>query len=613
MSDTLAKQFCKNIFSFERRDTVNIEVGNKFIGSKFPILVQTMTNTHTSDIEQTVEQCLKVAKAGAELVRITVPTIEDARLLGEIHRLLREKSCDIPISADVHFNSAVADVAAELVEKVRINPGNYVDSQAILSGNKKNLEENELSSKFRKLINLCKKHKTALRIGTNHGSLSGRIMDLYGDTPEGMVASAMEFLKICNEENFKNVVVSMKASNARVMVHANRLLVKEMLAENMHFPLHLGVTEAGDGEDGRIKSAVGIGTLLADGLGDTIRVSLTESPENEIPVAYEIVKYFEGRENHATISPVPSTHYNPYEYVKGTSNAVGKIGGKNPPVVIVDLSHLNPIQEKDIKDFGYYQQKEIWKRIEGSPDYIYSGESLWNCDQFGLDVIDCNGNFISCNSNNISVKMLEWLKEHPDFILFAESTNVNKVADIRALFLRLYNAGVPNPVVIHLTYHETSLESLQIKAACDAGALFIDGFGDGIMITNKAIDPIQIVNLSYSILQASRLRFTKTEFIACPGCGRTLFGLQETLAKVKAAVSHLKGLKIAVMGCIVNGPGEMADADYGYVGAGKDKVSLYKGKVPIKKNIPEEKAIEELISLIKENNDWVESSEIKNE
>jgi len=517
-----------------RRKTVTVRVGDLCIGGDYPVRVQSMANTDTNDTAACIEQALRIAGAGGELVRFTAQGRREAENLRAIKDGLRACGCDVPLVADIHFNPEAAFIAAAIVEKVRINPGNFVDKRADFTHIEYTEEEygNELArlrEKFVRLIYICKEHGTALRIGVNHGSLSDRIMSRYGDTPAGMVESAMEFLRICVEENFDQVVLSMKSSNVRVMVHAYRQLVQAMDAERMAFPLHLGVTEAGDGEDARVKSAAGIGALLADGLGDTIRVSLTEPPENEIPVARKLTTHFAGEDNTMAVPAMGAEYYFPYEYHRRTSTHT------EPPVV-------------------------VGERTGTDPDADFSSDLLPS----------------------------QFLVSEGDF------------HEQRAFFLRLSEDGRKDPVIIKRIYAEDDLETLQLKAAADIGPLLLDGFGDGIWIENQSekITAEQINSLSFAILQAARVRVSRTEYIACPGCGRTLFDLTETLARVRAATSHLKGLKIGVMGCIVNGPGEMADADYGYVGAGSGRVTLYKGKEVVKRNIPQEEAIAELLDLI---------------
>ncbi|MDR1054927.1 MAG: (E)-4-hydroxy-3-methylbut-2-enyl-diphosphate synthase [Prevotellaceae bacterium] len=610
--------YCESLFYYERRTTNDVYIGNTAMGSKRPIRTQTMTTTDTLDIESTVEQCIRIAQTGADYVRITAQGIREAEAL----KLIRAKLCangyDIPLIADIHFNPAAAETAACNVEKVRINPGNFVDKRAdfikIEFTDKEYQQElTRLHDKFIRLLNICKENNTALRIGANHGSLSDRIMSRYGNTPAGMVESAMEFLRICKKEKFDNVVVSMKSSNTRVMVQAYRLVVSQMKTEGMAYPLHLGVTEAGNGEDGRIKSAVGIGTLFADGLGDTIRVSLTEEPENEIPVARALVEYFRDRKKHSDVPVADVSFYHPYDYVKRASKAVKNMGGNHAPVVMADLSFLSSIYEKDIENLGFTLTENGWRGNDSTPDYIYMGSGFYDFITDGLQFFDDeNNDFIFCNISYLTVQFIQWLKQNPHVILILETNSANGVAEQRSFFLKLAENNVGNPVIIRRKYNEDELTELQLKAACDLGALLIDGFGDGIMLSNSVtINKVPnteqaIVATAFGILQASRVRFSKTEFIACPGCGRTLFDLCETLAKVRSATSHLKGLKIGIMGCIVNGPGEMADADYGYVGAGPGRISLYKGQTPVKKNIPQENAIEEMIALIKEYGDWHE-------
>jgi (E)-4-hydroxy-3-methylbut-2-enyl-diphosphate synthase len=593
----------RQLSGFSRRSTVEVKVGRVCIGGNNPVRIQTMVTTPTSDIEATVNECMKVADAGAELVRITAPTVKDAEALDVIRKKLRKQGYNIPLIADIHFNPDVAEIAAKNVEKIRINPGNFTDKQAMLQTGIHDFEEsweNDLSklrTRFVALLNICKEYGTALRIGSNHGSLSGRIMSKYGDTPAGMVESAMEFLRICKEECFDNVVVSMKASNTRIMVQAYRLLVAAMDAENMRYPLHLGVTEAGDGEDGRIKSAVGIGSLLVDGLGDTIRVSLTEAPENEIPVAKKLVGHFS-----ASRTVFSNARY-AFDYLDINSRKTSP--GRNV-IVISDLSKLNPVYESDIKSLGFGSDSI---RQNPVPDYIYTGFSTVVFDDKSSKIIDYdNENFIFCDFSMFDNSFLSWMKENQSKTLVISFDSAGSIAEQRSLFLRFQEHEITNPIVIARSYKGKNFEKLQIMAACDFGALLIDGFGDGVMLsTESSISPKLVSDLCFRILQASRVRYTRTEYIACPGCGRTLFDLRETLQKIKQATSEFKNLKIGVMGCIVNGPGEMADADYGYVGAGPGKITLYKGKEAVKKNIPQEKAIEELILLVESSGNVVSS------
>ena len=555
---------------------MTVRVGNLCIGSDFPVRVQSMANTDTNDTQACIEQALRIAGAGGELVRFTAQGRKEAENLKKIKEGLRSRGCHVPLVADIHFNPEAAFLAAAIVEKVRINPGNFIDKRADFTYIDYTEEEyrNELArlrEKLVRLIGICKEYGTALRIGVNHGSLSDRIMSRYGDTPAGMVESAMEFGRICLEEGFDQVVFSMKSSNVRVMVQAYRLLVRGMDAEGMAFPLHLGVTEAGDGEDARVKSAAGIGALLADGLGDTIRVSLTEPPENEIPVARKLTAYFAGEEKAIPIAD--GMNYSPYEYRQRKSEKSGNIGGGQPPVVVVRAG------------------QERFDALEPKPDYF------WNDGDVLL--------WTAMGPKDLSGDCIRLLRNEPEQVIVLEPGSLHEQ---RAFFLRLMSEGLNNPVIIKRTYAEDDLETLQLKAAADVGPLFLDGFGDGIWIENKndTITPEQISSLSFAILQAARVRVSRTEYIACPGCGRTLFHLTETLARVRAVTSHLRGLKIGVMGCIVNGPGEMADADYGYVGAGPGKITLYKGKDVVKRNIPQDQALEELVSLLKKEGVWIE-------
>ncbi len=564
------RKYCPSLVRYARRRSVPVRVGNVAIGGGNPIRIQSMTTTDTCDVEASVAQVGRIAAAGADIVRLTAQGRSQAGALGMIRERLRAGGITAPLVADIHFNPEAAMAAAENVEKVRINPGNFVDKRADFSlieytDEQYGEELRRLEDKFTALLDVCVANNTALRIGVNHGSLSDRIMSRYGDTPAGMVASAMEFLRVCRRRAFDNVVVSMKSSNTRVMVQAYRLLAAVMDEEEMAFPLHLGVTEAGEGEDGRIKSAVGIGALLADGLGDTIRVSLTEEPECEIPVARKLAVYFEGREDHEPIGEVDESLYSPYEYVRRISAVSGVIGGDNLPVVVMDVMPAGLADD------------------EPAPDFV--GDLGW----------------VFLSLPELTDAVLHELKQSPESVVVLVTYNVNGVAEQRAFFLRLMAAGVMNPVIIRRDYAEDDVETLQLKAASDLGPLLVDGFGDGIWISNRgAVSDKDINSLAFGILQAARVRVSRVEYIACPGCGRTLFDLREVLSEVKKHTSHLKGLKIGVMGCIVNGPGEMADADYGYVGAGPGRVTLYKGKEVVRKNIPQDEAIAELLRVIGE-------------
>lgn len=605
-------EFFDSLTKFERRKTGTVRIGNLLMGGEYPIRIQSMTTTDTLDTESSVAQCKRIFDAGADLVRLTAQGIREAENLSNIRKRLTDDGYLQPLVADIHFNPNAAEAAACYVEKVRINPGNFVDKRAsfveVNLSEKEYAEELErLRVKFIALLDICSKHQTALRIGVNHGSLSDRIMSRYGDTPEGMVESAMEFLRICTEHSFTNVVLSMKASNVRVMVHAYRLLVKQMKEEGMMFPLHLGVTEAGEGEDGRIKSAVGIGTLLADGIGDTIRVSLTEEPEAEIPVAKTLSEYFTGREMHNPIASVAASFYHPYEYTRAISTQTSVAGGDTPPIVIADLSGQQEVCDNDIIELGYQFSiaESCWKKAaDTAPDIFYLGSATLNTGSLhGLKTAN-EDDFIFADAAQLEM-LAEKAKRHPNSAIILETSNSNGVAEQRAAILYLKEESIFNPIIIRRSYNTDDASLLQLKAAADCGPLFIDGLADGIMISNKGrVNTAVVVSSAFSILQAARVRISKTEFISCPGCGRTLFELQHTAARIRERTKHLTGLKIGIMGCIVNGPGEMADADYGYVGAGPGKVTLYKGKTAVKKSIPQDEAIEQLVNLIKENGDW---------
>ena len=586
-------------FNYSRRISKTIQIGNLLLGSTQPVRVQSMANTDTNDTKNSVEQCIRIIKASGELVRFTTQGIKEAENVKLIHDELRKQGYETPLVADIHFNANAADVAARNVEKVRINPGNYVGSVKIGDNSDYTDEEFELEyqkirARFIPFLNICKENNTTIRIGVNHGSLSERMMNRYGDTSRGMVESCLEFLQICQEQNFDRVVISMKTSNTVMMVQTVRLLVDTLAKKGLDFPIHLGVTEAGDGEDGRIKSAVGIGALLADGIGDTIRVSLSEEPEDEIPVGRLLVTYITNRSNHDAIKGEVNPDHNRFEYNRRKTHAVENIGGDNVPVVIAPMD-------------GKY---------ELLPDYIVLGDKIFNSAGLtfpifnsatltDINLFSSKIKFLRLSFPDFSDEVMDLLKSRTDIVILLESNHQNSVGEKRAFFHALLNASCTTPVVLCRSYCEDELQQLQIKSAADLGVHFIDGFGDGIALSNKGtITPEQINSVAFGILQASRVRVSKTEFISCPSCGRTMFHLQTVVAQVKARTSHLKGLKIGIMGCIVNGPGEMADADYGYVGAGKGKISLYKRKECIEKNIPEAEAVDKLVSLIKANGDW---------
>ncbi|MBI9054664.1 MAG: (E)-4-hydroxy-3-methylbut-2-enyl-diphosphate synthase [Bacteroidales bacterium] len=610
-----------NLFQYNRFKTQAVQIGNIKIGGNNPIQIQSMTSTNTLKTEETISQSLSIIKAGGDLVRITAQGVAEAENLKNIKSGIRDAGFDTPLAADIHFNPKAAFASAELVEKVRINPGNFVDKRADFSRLEFNdieyqSEINKIGEKLIPLIEICKKNNTALRIGVNHGSLSDRIMSKYGDTPNGMVESAMEFLRICVREGFLNIVVSLKSSNTRVMVQANRLMLAQMNEEKMNFPLHLGVTEAGEGEDGRIKSAVGIGALLADGIGDTIRVSLTEAPEKEIPVAKKLVDYFSERTDHKEIKEQDSIAMNFFEYTQRKSTQVLNIGGNNVPVVVGKSEIDNGLKPEFVyipdklfygnlnKDYKFIVDETTWEQQDFDESYIYPMFTSINNFYFS-DKQSSGINFIKIHNNDLQIEDLQKIKSRQDIVFVLETNNKNGFADQRAAFFKLISAECKNPVIVKRSYKEKDLEDLQLKSASDFGGLFLDGLGDGIWIDNEgAINEESSVNTSFGILQASRVRTTKTEYISCPGCGRTLYDLQKTTQIIREKTSHLKNLKIGIMGCIVNGPGEMADADYGYVGAGPGKITLYKNKEVVKKNIPEENAVDELVQLIKDNGDW---------
>lgn len=607
-------------FNYKRRQSSVARIGDTPMGGDFPIRIQSMANVSTMDTDAAVAQAIRMIEAGAEYVRFTAQGEREARNLGEIRERLNERGYTTPLVADIHFNPWAADVAAERVEKVRINPGNYVDKVKTFSHVEYTDEEyaaeiEKIRARFVPFLNICKAHGTAIRIGVNHGSLSDRIMSRYGDTPEGMVASCMEFLRICRDEDFPDVVISIKASNTVVMVRTVRLLVRTMEAEGMCYPLHLGVTEAGDGEDGRIKSAVGIGALLADGIGDTIRVSLSEDPEAELPVARKLVDYILEREGHRPIDAVMAPGFDAVAPERRATRVVENIGGSNPPVVISDRSHGDFEFDYDaLPDYIYIGKEDpdnlpdnfrllvdahFWKdRPNAFPCFIAS-------EIEELREYDAPLKFIRLTYADLTERVIEVLKADKNVVVTLSTHHPNGVGEQRAAMHKLLMAGCDVPVILHRDYPEPDVESLRLKSAADLGALLLDGFGDGLMLRDEKVEALIADRCMFGILQATRARISKTEYISCPSCGRTLYDLQTTIARIKEATSRLKGLKIGIMGCIVNGPGEMADADYGYVGAGRGQISLYKGKECVLRNIPEDEAVERLVQLIKENGDWV--------
>lgn len=600
------------------------------MGGSNPIRIQSMTNTATQDTEASVAQIKRIVDAGGEYVRLTAQGIKEAENLMNINAALRQDGYMTPLVADIHFNPKVADVAALYVEKVRINPGNYVDAARTFKHLEYTDEEyaqelKKIHDRFVPFLNICKENHTAIRIGVNHGSLSDRIMSRYGDTPEGMVESCLEFLRICVQENFMNVAISIKASNTVVMVKTVRLLAAVMERENMRFPLHLGVTEAGDGEDGRIKSALGIGALLADGLGDTIRVSLSEAPEAEIPVARKLVDYIVQRHDHPYIPGAETPHFNYLSPTRRETSAVRNIGGTNLPVVITARLDGNmDFNPQFIPDYVYTGRAipvqcpagmqciidaDVWMERHNNGIEQSNAWPAFKGDQLPF-LSSCNASlkFLFITYMGLNDEAIACLKYHPEVVLISQSNHPNRLGEQRALVHQMMQEELKNPVVFFEHYAENEVENLQIKSAADMGALIFDGLCDGIFLLNQGSDgrisDKMVDATAFGILQAGRVRTSKTEYISCPGCGRTLYDLESTIARIKAATGHLKGLKIGIMGCIVNGPGEMADADYGYVGAGRGKISLYKKKECIEKNIPEEEAVEKLIALIKRNGDY---------
>ncbi len=612
-----------DLFNYHRRKTLEVKVGNIPLGANNPIRLQSMVTASTDDINESVNQTIKIIQAGGEYVRFTTQGTLQVENLEKIKKELLSLGYNVPLIADVHFNADVADKASSVAQKVRINPGNYVDpARKFLKLEYKDREYKEelekLEKRFSSFLSKCKQNHVAIRIGVNHGSLSDRIMSRYGDTKEGIVESLMEFLRICQKENFPDVVISIKASNTSIMVESVRLLVSKMDSLGMSYPLHLGVTEAGEGEDGRIKSAVGIGALLLDGIGDTIRVSLSESPEKEIPVAKHIVDYIRLRENHPFILGKKAKNFSWLEPKRRSTLAVENIGGKNPPIVISTLKEDSTILKenisKDIFPDYIYVEKELPKnRIENQryivdynifhsledtnnvfPLFSSNDISFINCDKSLLKFL-----IISLEDNiDESLACLKW---HPEVVAIVKSEHINKLGCQRLVANMMMDKDIKNPIVFHQTYKHSKNEKqeFQLEAAIDLSALMFDGLTDGIWLENSGtLTFLDISSTAFAILQAARLRISKTEYISCPQCGRTLYDLQSVIAKVKEATKDFKGLKIAIMGCIVNGPGEMADADYGYVGAARGKISLYKGKQCVEKNIPQEQAIEKLLKLI---------------
>ncbi len=643
-----------SLTTYNRFLTREVTCGSLGIGGHNPIRIQSMTTTDTMNTKATVEQSIRMIEAGCELVRITAPSLNEAKNLEHIKKELLAAGFNTPLVADIHFTPNAAEYAARIIEKVRVNPGNYADKKKFEAIDYTDYDyEQELERirvRFTPLVKICKEYGTAMRIGTNHGSLSDRILSRYGDTPMGMVESAFEFLRICEDLNYHNIVISMKASNTQVMVQAYRLLVQKMIESNRNYPLHLGVTEAGDGEDGRIKSAVGIGTLLEDGLGDTVRVSLTEDPEFEMPVAKALIDRYviEKISTHKAIEPIGVENkklilpYNPYDYKKRESSIILNIGGHNVPRVISDFSEKEqitpatffavgynysvPMDKWNISDtacdYVYVGNHEIDFNIPGTLGIIYNYQAWINIENpvrqyplfygeefFKKEKTHPELNFVLITINELTIDFISRIKLLKNVVLIADSFNSYAMAELRRLFVSLAENSILLPVIIKRNYKSISEQDFQLGSSAEIGALLLDGFGDGIWIKQQDCTSQKITNsTTFGILQATRTRISKTEYISCPSCGRTLFDLQETTSKIREQTDHLKGIKIGIMGCIVNGPGEMADADYGYVGVGVGKISLYKGKEVVKKNVPSENAVNELINLIKEHGDWIDKN-----
>lgn len=625
-------KYCNDYVNFSRFKTREVNIGDIALGGDNPIRIQSMTTTDTMDTIGTVEQTIRMVKSGCEFIRITAPTKKSAENLRQIKSELKNRGYDVPLIADIHYTPNAAEVAARLIEKVRVNPGNYADKKRFqkidYTESDYNAELDRIRHKFTPLVKICKEYGTAIRIGTNHGSLSDRILSRYGDTPLGMVESAMEFLRISEDLNFHNLVLSMKASNPKVMVHAYRLLVNKMMESGMNYPLHLGVTEAGDGEDGRIKSAAGIGALLEDGIGDTIRVSLTEDPEFEAPVAKALADRYIKRVNAPKLAAVDKIVINPFEYRRRKTNKIKNIGGSEVPRVIVDLSYFDEIKPVHLYPFGYIYNvtDDKWTIQDVSVDYIYLGEKSISFDIPGtLGVIQNKSNWEQKDRHYpvyefgddieendlcfIEVKTEEIINEKvdipPNSVLILTTTHLHGMADHRRVFNKFLAESIKNPIIVRRSYNGLSENLFQLHASTDFGSLLIDGLSDGVWVESD-LPSQRVISTIFGFFQATRTRISKTEYISCPSCGRTLFDLQETTQMIRSRTSHLKGVKIGIMGCIVNGPGEMADADYGYVGSGHGRITLYKGQEVVEKAIPSAEAVDKLIELIQEYGDWVD-------
>lgn len=640
------RKYCNSLTEYSRFQTREVTIGGLKLGGNNPIRVQSMTTTDTMNTEATVAQSIRMIEAGCELVRITAPSKKEAENLANIKAELVKRGYNTPICADIHFTPNAAEIAAKIVEKVRVNPGNYADKKKFetIEYTDETYKEElaRIHERFLPLVKICKEHGTAMRIGTNHGSLSDRILSRYGDTPLGMVESAMEFLRICEEENYHNIVLSMKASNTQVMVQAYRLLVATMMENGMNYPLHLGVTEAGEGEDGRIKSAVGIGTLLEDGLGDTVRVSLTEEPEFEIPVAKALIARYEKRAEKQQFIPAYTDYrLDPFQFFKRETNAALNIGGENVPRVVADLSGKEKITPANLFAFGYNYSVELdkWNLTDLACDFLFIGDNQLDFEIPGtLGIIQTYGgwqsfkerhyplftvtsylnsaqksdqlNLIQAKLNEFTPEFLARLAVDASAVVVLFSENEHAMPELRRAIILLEENGLKTPVIIQRAY-SLDESTFQLYSATDIGGLLVDGLGDGCWINNSGIPNKTLNNTAFGILQAARARTSKTEYISCPSCGRTLFDLQQTTAMIRNRTDHLKGIKIGIMGCIVNGPGEMADADYGYVGTGPGKITLYKGQEVVKRNIPSSEAMDALEQLIREHGDWVERATVE--
>lgn len=651
--------YCPSLTEYKRRKTITVNIGGIPMGSDYPIRVQSMTTVDTMDTQGSIDEVIRMVESGCEYVRITAPSVKEAQNLENIRDGLRKLGVNVPLVADIHFTPNAAELAARIIEKVRINPGNYADKKRFeiieYTDESYAAELERIRQKFIPLIKICKEHGTAMRIGTNHGSLSDRILSRYGDTPLGMVESALEFLRICEEFSYFNIVLSMKSSNTQVMVEAYRLLVQRLDEEGLKpYPLHLGVTEAGEAEDGRIKSAVGIGTLLEDGLGDTVRVSLTEAPEKEAPVARALIDRYTHRAHHSPIEPIDHCPINPFQYTRRETKEVYNFGGLNVPRVIADYSEIRVTKHEDLKSIGHFflPVPDKWAMNDQGADFIYTGDhpatfmlpnglkeilnfGAWNAQEdrankFPLFTVEQWRessavahsdilNFIKGDIHSFDNAFLDQLKETKNIVLVLSTSNEHAMPEMRRFFYKLVENKIKTPVSIQRSYSVNAGDALTLFSATDIGGLLVDGFGDGIQLMpvfdENDNDPFKAINafnsIAFGILQAARTRMSKTEYISCPSCGRTLFDLQETTAMIRKHTEHLKGIKIGIMGCIVNGPGEMADADYGYVGMGKDKIALYRGQEVVKRSVTAAKAVDELIELIREDGRWIDPSQVE--